>query len=71
MFHTRLDERKAIGRANWDLFSVGDVVFHARSSSNQVGIIVEKAVHNYLPIFWIDWGSATPISEMPWSVEVF
>lgn len=71
LFNTRLDERKAIGRANWYLLSVGDVVFHAQSSSNQFGIIVDKAVHNYLPVFWINWGNATPVLEMPWSVEVF
>ncbi|MDJ0690511.1 MAG: hypothetical protein QNJ41_18625 [Xenococcaceae cyanobacterium MO_188.B32] len=71
LLETKLDERKAIGRANYMLLSVGDAVFHSKRKDNRLGVIVEKTLQNYLSIVWVDWGDSVPIPEMPWFIEVY
>ncbi|MDJ0634278.1 MAG: hypothetical protein QNJ34_13905 [Xenococcaceae cyanobacterium MO_188.B29] len=67
----KLEERKAIGRANWILTNVGDAVFHLSRKNNAMGIVTEKVVHNYLPVLMIDWGKGFVVPEHPWLLEKF
>lgn len=72
LMRIKLEERKAIGRANFLLLFVGDAVFHAMRVDNKVGEIVEMALNSQrLPTVWVDWGNGTPMPELPWFLEKF
>lgn len=67
----KLEERKSIGRANWILATVGDVVFHISRKNNVMGVVVEKTIDKCLPIILVDWGTGLAVPEHPWLLESF
>lgn len=71
LLRNRADENKAIGRANFVLLNVGDLVFHATRSDNKAGVITEKTCLKRLPTIYVNWGSGVSMPEMPWLLECF
>ena len=70
IFACSMAEKTAIGRANLEIFSIGDVVSH-NANPDKLGYIEAKEYQGKVPTILVDWGNGTPMPECPWLLEAF